>query len=622
MLITSTTVPQTSSNKHTAGSGATLDIEDIVDTINLGSYARPHVAYLTDEARPFFDAGYRLLLAYQHELADHCFRACLEVCPDVALAHGLIAICHAPNYNFRGESYYAGTFQEEEINLPDEECGFPSQHVADQHSAMGVALVEQRSKKSSDKSMKRRATKKKKHNDDAAVESPDREVLAIEDQMLGAIRLLTGNPGVHATLSDEVAGRPYADAMRKAYLKYPTDPDIAYFFCESLMVLNAWNLYEYPSGRALSPDVDEIQSILHSALVDHPRHPGLCHMYVHLSEMSPQPNLGMSCVSLRTDMPDAGHLIHMPSHIDVLLGDYEACVRGNEEAIEADRRMMELSPTTAGVESFYFGYIVHDYHMAVYGALLGGMEAKAASISNELQKLIPETLFREHPECVGYLEAYATLDIAVLVRFGRWSEIMQLPFPNDRKLMLSRTAELLFARALSMAITGEVDGASREADRYDSFVAENIEEAKNRILHNNPVASLLAVNATMMRGELWYRQGNHTRGFALLRQAVTLQDELNYDEPWGKMQPIRHALGGLLAEQDEFDEAIAVFREDLSLHPGNPWALVGLIRALKEQNTCDTAELTILEDQLRQHRLKEWVDFDVAVACECCQKAK
>ena len=42
-------------------------------------------------------------------------------------------------------------------------------------------------------------------------------------------------------------------------------------------------------------------------------------------------------------------------------------------------------------------------------------------------------------------------------------------------------------------------------------------------------------------------------------------DRLPYDEPWGWIQPTRHALGALLLEQGQVAEAEAVYREDLGL---------------------------------------------------------
>jgi tetratricopeptide (TPR) repeat protein len=416
--------------------------------------------------------------------------------------------------------------------------------------------------------------------------------------------------------------------MRKVYEKYPNDPEVAYCFAESLMVLNAWKLYEYPTGMAVSPDVDETREILEKSLAIHQNHAGLCHMYVHLSEMSAHPEKALTaCEPLRRSFPLAGHLIHMPTHIDVLVGDYEKCVLYNCKAIEADERSMTISPGTAGRESFYFGYIVHNFHMSCYGAILGGFEAKAMELSQQLNQALSEAMFEENSDLTAYLEAYSALDVHVLVRFGRWHQILELKSPKNKRLMLFRAASIKFAKALAYANTGDVAAAKQEVNNLDSLRGDP--DAAYRILHNNSVEQLLAVDSVMAHGEIAYREGKYDEAFELLRKAVNMQDSLNYDEPWGKMQPIRHALGGLLLERGHLDESEEVFRRDLVLHPRNPWALVGLAAVLKKKvaksedccaGSSDYAEEILeLEEMLKKQRSSSFADVDIKVACACCE---
>jgi len=320
----------------------------------------------------------------------------------------------------------------------------------------------------------------------------------------------------------------------------------------------------------------------------------------------------------------------MATHIDVLVGDYESCVRQNEAAITADRHVMRCSPSTAGKESFYFGYIVHNYHMLVFGAMLGGMEGKAREAAEQLNALVNEEMFMEMEDLVAYLESYSALDVHVLIRFGRWKEILDMGLPKNKRLMLYRSASLRFARGLALAALGDIAEDKKEADRFDTLRKDP--DAKFRILHNNDVASLLAVDSVMLRGEIAYRERKYDDSFELLRRAVEMQDNLNYDEPWGKMQPIRHALGGLLLEQGHVPEAIKVFRKDLKYHPKNPFALVGLISCLKSSSASSccsgskgdrdddtSAEIAALQQQFDDQKC-EYTDFEITIACECCQR--
>jgi hypothetical protein len=305
------------------------------DKLDLGNYHRETVSNVDfhEKGRAYFDLGLRLMLSYQHEMASRCFFACLQFSPDTALAHGLVALCHSPNYNFKGEAYYESACHFDDVGKFDLQCIFPSQQVAERHSKMAILKVEElrkshRStaggKRKGKKGKKQAKTVKVEHGDnngdtngngnddnDATDYKPDM-ISDIESQWLAAIRVLTGCPGVDPALSYETVGRPFADAMRKVYQNFPQDPDIAYCFAESLMVLNAWQLYEYPSGKPVSPDVVETRAVLEKSLLQHTHHAGLCHMYVHLSEMSAHPELALvACAPLRDQFPAAGHLIHM-----------------------------------------------------------------------------------------------------------------------------------------------------------------------------------------------------------------------------------------------------------------------------------------------------------------------
>jgi tetratricopeptide (TPR) repeat protein len=234
-------------------------------------------------------------------------------------------------------------------------------------------------------------------------------------------------------------------------------------------------------------------------------------------------------------------------------------------------------------------------------------------------------------------------DIHVMVRFGRWKDILGLSFPRYPMLMLYRSASLHFARGLAFANTGHIDKAITEANLFDELRLNP--SARMRILHNNTVLDLFAVDAPMLRGEIAYRKGNYSEAFALLRESVERQDGLMFDEPWGKMQPIRHALGGLLCEQGYYDEGEEVFRKDLKFHPNNPFGLIGLIGCMRgrlklsEGSCCSKrdssphntpgkmsgkekeriqAEVKSLEAALIEQRKSSWADFPIKAPCQCC----
>ena len=287
-----------------------LSLPDL-EAINLGSYTRENVTNVDslddgNRGRAFFDIGVRLMLSYQHELAAKCFLACLHYSSYCVLAHAFVALCHSPNYNFKGEPYYNSTDNPEDAETQDYLFNFPSQYVAERHSRMAMEKAEQLRKiyrqKTGGKKKKGKGRNKAAPQTTPAHHQPGQPQLIrdVEAQMIAAVRILTCNPGLDASLADELAGRPYADAMRKVYEAYPKDAEVTYFFAEGLMVLNAWELYEYPTGKPKTHDVLETRTVLRRALEQHPDHAGLCHLYVHLSEMSSDPGQALSaCVPLR-----------------------------------------------------------------------------------------------------------------------------------------------------------------------------------------------------------------------------------------------------------------------------------------------------------------------------------
>jgi tetratricopeptide (TPR) repeat protein len=601
-----------------------------IEKLDLSNYSRPYVTNCDDIARQYFDQGLRLLLSYQHEWAAKCFLKCIHLSPDCALASALLAFSHGPNYNFRGAAYYELSYPVEVQADKDDYLShpFPSQLVADKYSRNAIEKVQQ---------LKRLSAR------EGLMYGRPQAVTEVEESLIHAFRILASNPGMDAAEAEEKKDKPFASFMRQIYHKHREDPEVAYVYISAMMTIHAWNLFEYPTGKPQSSDIPEILQALENSLKIFPNHVGLCHMYVHICEMSSFPERSLrACEVLRSTFKEAGHLVHMPSHIDVLIGDYESCVKVNILGIFADKKAIKLSPETAGTTSFYFGYMVHNYHMLVYGSILGGFEKIAMEYSMELNSYVNEKLLTDRPDLAVYLESYGAMDVHVLVRFGRWKEILQLKFPKNKELMLYRSSSLYFARALAYANLNNIQAAKQEAKYYEILRAHP--DAKNRVLHNNTVYDLLEVDSAMINGEIAYFERKYESAFGYLRDAVDLQDALNYDEPWGKMQPIRHALGGLLFEQGHLEEAEKVFREDLKRHPRNPWALNGLISCLESDRHHDSAnccfslskersklmknvvvltrkksENDSLRKQLSEQRKCQWADYTIARPCACCK---
>jgi tetratricopeptide (TPR) repeat protein len=512
---------------------------------------------------------------FNHEEAIACFERVLALDPQCAIAHWGIAYAIGPNYNKPWAAF------------DDED----KRRSLDRALASSAAAA------------------------DAAAGASE-----VERALIGALakRYPSKPPEDFGPWHDA-----YADAMRAVYRTHGDDLDVCALFAEALMNRTPWQLWDLVTDKpAEGADTLEAAEVLEAAFrkLDAKganRHPGLLHMYVHLMEMSPHPERALKAGDALIGLvPDAGHLIHMPTHIDVLCGQYHDVVTRNSAAIAADRRFLER----AGPMNFYSAYRCHNYHFKVYGAMSLGQYAPAMETAEEMVRTLPAELLRTgSPPMADWLEGFVPIKQHVLIRFGKWKEILEQPLPEDQDLYCVTTAMMRYARTVALASTGEVDAAGAERE---AFIAARERVPGTRMLFNNTCLDILAVAEAMMTGELEYRRGNHEEAFAQLRRAVELDDGLPYDEPWGWMQPTRHALGALLMEQGRFDEAEATYRADLGLdgtlrracqHPDNVWSLHGLYECLARRG--ETVEAPLIKQRLDLALAR--TDVPVKASCFC-----
>ena len=489
---------------------------------DVGSYVRK-VTTRSDHAQRWFDRGLNWCFGYHHEEAARCFEEALAADPGCAMAYWGLGYASGPNYNLPWKAM--------------DESG-KAAALGKAHDAARAALAQAGGVTAPERAL----------IEALPVRYPQREPL--EDQ----------GPWNDA----------FADAMRSAHNAHPEDLDVTAIFVEAILNRTPWRMWDPRTGEP-APEAGtlEAREVLETAFRDLPgalHHPGLLHLYVHLMEMSPQPQLALGAADrLREIAPDMGHLTHMPTHIDIQCGHYRDAMHWNQKAIVADRRFYDR----AGPMNMYSGYRAHNYHFAAYGAM--------------------------------FLGQYAP----------------------DPDLYLNTTAMLRYAKGVAHAALGDVRAAEAEQALFRE-AAQRV--PKSRYIHNVRCVKLLAIAEAMLEGEIAYRRGEHDAAFAQLRAAVALEDDLPYDEPWGWMQPVRHALGALLLEQSRVAEAEAVYREDLGLagvlpraqiHPDNLWALRGLLDCLDRRG--ETAEAALIRQRVEFAAAR--ADTPVAASCFCARTA-
>ncbi|MEL6574947.1 MAG: tetratricopeptide repeat protein, partial [Pseudomonadota bacterium] len=419
--------------------------------------------------------------------------------------------------------------------------------------------------------------------------------------------------------------KAFTAAMREVFAAHKADREVRTVFVEALMNETPWKMWDLSTGGvAEGAGTEEAMAVLDEAFASDPDawdHPGLLHLHVHLMEMSPFPEKALRTGDrLRQIAPDLGHLIHMPTHIDVLCGHYHNVLHWNQKAIEADRKFL----AARGPLNVYALYRTHNHHFAIYGAMFLGQYTPALAAAQELIDTTPEEVLRiESPPMADFTEGYFPMKQHVLVRFGKWEDIIAQEEPEDKELYCSTVSMMRYAKAVAYSALGRVEEA--EAAR-EAFLEAKAAQKKSRLVHNNTVSDLLEIAHAMLEGELEYRKGNFDAAFEHLRRSVALDDALPYDEPWGWMQPARHALGALLMEQGRYEEAEAVYRADLGLdgtlsraciHPENVWSLKGLHECLVRRG--ETVEAAHIKPRLDLAAAR--AEMPVKASCFCSQVA-
>lgn len=493
-----------------------------------GGYARK-VTTRSPEAQRWFDQGIQLLYGFNHDEAIRSFEKAAAIDPSCAMA-------------WWGSAYARG------LHINNPKMGDEQSKLAYDAAQKAIAAIDD--------------------------ESPVEQAL---------IRAVAQRYAMPAPADRRPLDEAYAAAMEKVWHGFPDDPDAGALFAESMMNLQPWDLWTHagaPKGRAL-----EIVAVLEHTMRLAPNHPGATHFYIHAIEASPWPERGTEAADrLATLVPGAGHLVHMPSHIYIRTGRYAEAADTNARAIQADESYFAVAPPP----DFYSLYFMHNVHFLAYSAMMEGRYQTAIDAARKIEKLIPQDFLTNY---VTIADGFMPTSLHVLIRFGKWEEILAEPEPPAWRLM-SR-AERHFARSVAFSALGRTAEARQEIEQMDTVAAELTDEW---FMGNNPAKEVVAIARKMAEGELAFREGRQDEAFTLLREAVRLEEALKYDEPPGWMQPVRHALGALLLASGRAAEAEAVYRADLGRHPNNGWSLLGLKQSLEAQKR--TAEVPDLEKQI------------------------
>lgn len=469
------------------------------------------------EAQKFFDQGLRFIYAFNHDEAARSFQHAAELDPKLAMAYWGVAEAVGPNYNDPAD---------------------PERY---------------------------------KHAHDAIQKAADLSAAASPSEQAYIQAMAKRFPADPA--SDlKKAAEEYHDAMREVARQYPDDLDAATLFAESGMNLHPWGLWNQ-DGTPIA-GTEEIVSTLESVIKRDPNHLGAIHYYIHSVEASNNPDRALSAADrLARLAPGAGHIVHMPAHIYIRTGDYEAAVQTNQKAAEVDRTYIKQT----GVQGIYpMMYYSHNLHFV---AACGAMNGRYAEARKNADLLVANV--GPHVKDMPPLEGFMTIPVAVEIRFHHWNELLKMPAPDPAM----KTASVFwhFGRGLALAGTGDIAGAEAEYKIVSAAEAATPPDVIFQMPINNKSKDILKIAENVLGAKIALAKKDSSNAVTLLREAVAIQDKLNYGEPPDWFYPVRENLGGALLMSGDAAGAEKVFREDLDRNPRNPRSLWGLHQSLLQQ---------------------------------------
>ena len=368
------------------------------------------------------------------------------------------------------------------------------------------------------------------------------------------------------------AAEQYRDTMRDVVKRFPDDLDAATLFAEAGMNVHPWGLWRQDGTP--EQGTEEIVAALESVIRREPNHLGAIHYYIHSVEASNSPERALSGANRLAELaPAAGHIVHMPAHIYIRTGDYEAAVKTNQKAALADQAYLKAS----GAEGIYpMMYYSHNLHFIAMAAAMNGNYLESRRGAQMLAANVGP-----HVKDMPPLEGFMTVPLAVEVRFHKWNEILKAPQPD--RAMQTATVFWHFARGLALAGKGKLD----EAEAEHKIVAEAEEKTPPDAIFQTPVNNktkdILKIAENVLGAKISLAKNDMDATVSQLRAAVTVQDSLKYNEPQDWFYPVRESLGAVLLKIGDNAGAEEVFRADLERNPRNPRSLFGLEQALKAQ---------------------------------------
>ena len=380
--------------------------------------------------------------------------------------------------------------------------------------------------------------------------------------------------------------RAYLAEMRKLNKQYPDDPDIAALYAGSFMSIRRWDYWD-KNGEAKGETLAVAKALEHVINTGDP-HPGVYHLHIHLIEASLEPERAMvSADALEATLPIGGHVVHMPAHIFVRVGDYQRAIDNNLRSLAVDKEFSQHwgDLPLPNIGTYPLSHKIHAGHaldFVRYAATMQGSSELAIKSAKQMAEAISQ-----HGTPMGRMQKRVAAPWVTLKIFGQWDELLTIESLSNSTPYLDGI--LSYVKGSAHIAKGSLDRAQQELSNIQR-IAQSPDVSVNRA-GATATAELLALAAHALDGEIKLAEGNLEGAIAAFEKGVALEDTNNYTEPPDWPQSMRLYLGNALLVAGRFEEAEAVFRKDLRWHQNNGWSLFGLMKALEAQNKKNEAKV-------------------------------
>lgn len=391
----------------------------------------------------------------------------------------------------------------------------------------------------------------------------------------------------------------YSQSMKQVYKKYPDDENIAAIYAESIMDLHPWDLFDKQGQpKEWTP---EIVGLLENILDNNPDHPGANHFYIHAVEASNTPERANASAKAFDDglVSGSGHLVHMPSHVYIRTGEYHKGTVANIRAVEVDSIYVSACHAQG---AYPLAYYPHNYHFLAATATLEGNSEWAMIGANKLSEHVHPDLMKEPGW--GTLQHYYSIPLYVQVKLGRWNDLINSDFKTYDLPYLKAVKN--YAQGMAYMANNDLENAAKKLENLEEL-SEDKSLQEVSIWEINSVSTLMQIAKRVLKAEILANEEKYDESIALLKEAVEIEDSLNYDEPPDWFFSVRHHLGAVQIEAGKFQDAIATYKEDLKRLPKNGWAQHGM--RLAYENLNDQANVKNIEKQLAQ----SWKGADIEI---------